>query len=414
MIAYVIYLMFMVSWFLHMPSRIPALGAMKMDFVLFFVLVLLKLVLPRAKPSGTEADTDIVRRHVVLFLVIIATTPLAMFPGSVLRFGIPNYIKAIVFLYFTVWFVDSSAKLRWFLAVFLGCQIFRIMEPLYLNATKGYWGSKASISGWEYINRLSGAPSDVINPNGLAYVILIVLAFMLAFYRVSMLSRIVALIVVPLSLYALVLTSSRSGFLALIFLAGVHFYKPAMRSYFLVAIVLGAVLVLPGYLGDQYKDRYSSIFSSDTRNAKTAEGRITGLIEDTKVGLKRPFFGFGLGTSLEANANFGQGPKPSHNIFVETFQEIGIVGLSFFLLFLKSIFVGIRRFNGDDQPQFNRCLKKGLTTFAAMTLFFGFASYGLSSYEWYLIGGLTIALGAIAEREKEVVVAERVEEVAIA
>ena len=44
--------------------------------------------------------------------------------------------------------------------------------------TNAYWGDAAHIGGGEFLNRLSGAPSDVINPNGLAFVIIIALPFM--------------------------------------------------------------------------------------------------------------------------------------------------------------------------------------------------------------------------------------------
>ena len=68
----------------------------------------------------------------------------------------------------------------------------------------------------------------------------------------------------------------------------------------------------------------------------TAEQRITGLIGDFKVSLRRPVFGHGLGTSREANANFRGEDLPSHNLYTEVAEELGYVGLMLLLALIWS------------------------------------------------------------------------------
>jgi O-antigen ligase len=87
------------------------------------------------------------------------------------------------------------------------------------------------------------------------------------------------------------------------------------------------------------QDRYLSIIGRGEKNAASAEGRVTGVEDNFAVALRRPIFGYGLGTSREANANFGDNAfgdndKPAHNLYAEVAEELGFVGLFIFLLFL--------------------------------------------------------------------------------
>ena len=114
----------------------------------------------------------------ILLVYAVVTIPLVEWPGSAIRNGIPELIKAVVFYYFTVAFVRTEADLQKLVFVFVACQLLRVLEPLYLNLTEDYWGSFASMDNWEYLDRLSGAPNDVVNPNGLAFIICTVLPFL--------------------------------------------------------------------------------------------------------------------------------------------------------------------------------------------------------------------------------------------
>jgi len=118
------------------------------------------------------------------------------------------------------------------------------------------------------------------------------------------------------------------------------------------------------------------------------------------VAFRRPLFGHGLGTSLEANANFAGNDQPAHDLYVEVAQELGFVGLAIFIRFLKSIFTGFaeckRTYVGKDTGAFLRRLVDTLQIFLIMNFLFSFASYGLSSYEWYLLGGFSVAMQKLA------------------
>jgi O-antigen ligase len=323
------------------------------------------------------------------------TIPLVEWPGSVIRFGIEALVKAVVFYYFTVAFVDSEARLKKFIAVFVGCQLFRVIEPLYLHVTEGYWGSIASMANWEYLNRLSGAPSDIVNPNGLAFIICTVLPFLWFAAGLSWIYRMIFLIFAPLCVYALMLTGSRTGLVGLIIVTLGILAKAKRRFELAIGCALIAVLAFP-FLSDDMQDRYLSLVGLGAKNEATFEGRITGVITNFEVALRRPVFGHGLGTSLEANANFGGIDKPAHNLYAEAAIELGFIGMVIFIFLIVSIFEGFRhcrRAYINQQPgTFLWRVVDAMQVWLLLNIAFSFASYGVTSYEWYLLGGLAVVL----------------------
>jgi O-antigen ligase len=168
-------------------------------------------------------------------------------------------------------------------------------------------------------------------------------------------------------------------------------------------IVIGAVVTVTLLSGD-LSDRYLSIFSAKTKNARTAQGRLDGVYADLQVAMRRPFFGHGLGTSLEANANFGGEAQPSHNLYTQVAQELGFIGLAIFLVFLVTVSRNVnntlRLLNGmADRSNVDVRLSRALQVWFGMNVLFSFASYGLSSYEWYFMAGLSEVLRELAQRQ---------------
>jgi O-antigen ligase len=392
-----LYLVFVASWFLHLGARVPALGAIRIDLILVVVLTILALA-DRSKEERTPATgTDKMLRALVLYILV--ATPFVEWPGSVLRFGIPEFIKAVVFYYFTVAFVRSESDLKALIAVFLACQLFRVLEPLYLHVAQGYWGSSASMSNSEFLSRLSGSPHDLVNPNGLAAIICTVLLFLYYLAGLSRLNTLIFLAVTPACLYALALTGSRSGFLALIVILVAIVLKS--RHRFLVGAA-SVFILAAGFslLSPDQQDRYLSVFGMGQKNLETADQRFDSLESDFQVALRRPIVGHGLGTSREVNANFAGRDQVSHNLYLEVFQELGLLGLAIFMLFLWSIRAACaelrRTYARTDAARFQLRLADALHVWLWMNLLFSLASYGLSDYEWYLLAGLAVALRRLA------------------
>lgn len=392
-----IYLLFIVSWFLHFGARLPFLGAIRFDLLL--VCILSTLALSKIKDSSSPTtQTDKLLKILIAYSIV--TIPFVEWPGSVIKSGIPNFIKAIVFYYFTTIFIKTESDLTKIVRVFLACQIFRILEPLYLHVTVGYWGNTASMANWEYLNRLSGAPSDIVNANGLAFIICTVLPFLYFLGGASWKYRIASIPLILASIYALVLTGSRSGIIGVAVIALGVLIKLKHRFFAGMVLVFTAVIGF-SVLSPDTQDRYLSIFGKGEKNAATSSERWEGMEQQIRVALRRPIFGHGLGTSAEANAHFVmEGPyagmeMPAHNLYVEIAEELGLPGVIIFVLLIKSIienFIKSQRLIWQRQTTTFLKLITAMQVWLAMNIIFSFASYGLSSYEWYLFAGFSVVL----------------------
>ncbi len=405
-IGFGLYLLFICSWFLHLTARVPALGALRMDMLLVVALMACSFGVTDDRPKG---DTRISRILWGLVAYALLSIPFVEWPGSVFWFGFPAFFRAFVFFYLTRAFVGTRERLKIAVGVFVGCQVFRILEPLYLHVTEGYWGSFASMAGWEAMDRLSGAPFDVINPNGLAFVVLMTLPLLHYLSAGHVASRIVYLALLPALIYTLLLTGSRSGLVGLAAIALLVCWKSRHKVALAGALAIGVVVTVP-LLSPDMKDRYVSIWDSDAKNAGTAEGRMVGVERDFRVAMRRPLFGHGLGTSREANANFGGVDKPSHNLYTEVAQELGGIGLAIFLYFIWSLGSRLRAVVRQvratlDAQVYEAKLATALQVWVGMNVLFSFAAYGLSEYEWYFAAGLTAALDRICADATAAVVA---------
>lgn len=389
--TFFLFIIYQLVFFLNMPSRISGLGIIRPTVLLFLVISFL-LVLQREK-IAYKFNQPIFKAFTAFVLMLIITLPFVKFPGSVLRENISIFIKAVVFLYFSALILDTEKRLKLSLLVFVGCQVFRVLEPLYLNVTSGYWGSSTYLGGAEFANRLSGAPADIINPNELGFVIVTVIPFLHYFLMPrGFMVKAMYFALLALLLYALILTMSRGAFLALIVVAWFVF-KESKRKVFLVVFGIIAVMAAMAVMNDNQRERYLSLFSSETKQSSSAEGRVTGIINEFKLGLSRPVFGFGLGTTAEAKFNTWGHSKASHNMYGEILIETGLVGLFFFLRFILSIKKELK-LNlelASASNEFYKTLFKVLNIVFWMFAVYSINYWGLSQYYWYNLSGLVIA-----------------------
>jgi hypothetical protein len=404
-VAFYFFCAFIISYFGRLTRRVPLLGALHFDLVLA-ALAVLAIVLAGRKstPHHTAQSMDpVAKRLWILLGYIVVTIPFVEWPGSVLH-NLENYLKSVCFFFLVVATVDTTRKLGILLAVYTATQVWRVMEPLYMHVKSGYWGDITSLGNWEYMDRLSGSPYDIINPNGLGFVVIMTLPMLHFLVRPdTMIRRVIWASIALAMCYALVLSASRSGFLALVFLCLFAIWRSKHRVAWLAVAVAGAVLAV-SLMTPLQRERYLSIFSPTAPGAATAAHRIEGVKGDFKVSLRRPLFGHGIGTSQEANAHFRDAYMPSHDLYTETAEELGYVGLvlvlSLIWSFLRACWTAQQvvsaRPTTDERLRFLHGVASSLVVVVAVDLFFSFAAYGLNEPYWYFIGGLSVVTARLA------------------
>lgn len=384
------------------------LGVVRFELLLG-ILLFLSLILTTEEDKWRSA-TEPARRIYIFFLYVLLSLPVVTWPGSVLRFHLEEWLKVIFFFVCVVAAVRTVSQLKWFITVFLGCQVVRILEPLYLHITTGYWGDRAystvggTLSG---LNRLGGAPHDIVNSNQLAWVVVNTVPF---FYYLlwggGKLGKMMFLLAMPPFIYCMLLTGSRSGLLSLSFavLAMVWLSRHRVRN---LVIVMVMILPLAGYvmshLSTDLQTRYLSLIDDSVPGADTAHKRVGAVINGIRSISNNPLFGNGLGTSKETNVNvLGGKAGITHNLYLEVFQEMGLIGFVLFMLYIVSIISCLKKARKllEDQGLERTWLYRTATaTFAwvAMDLFYSLSCFGLRSWEWYFFGAVSTLCLVFAE-----------------
>lgn len=405
-LTFYLYSLYIISFFLHLPARFPGMNFMRPDMLLA-ISIFLMLAVEQDKFEGRLTSSS--NKIMWIMLVYIALSlPFVEWPGSVLKDNLVVFIKAIIFFYFTVLIVDTNTRLKQFIFIFVLCQTFRVLEPLYLNVTSGYWGSNTHLGGGEFTDRLSGAPVDIINPNGLAFVI--AMAFTFLHYLLGTLTwkyKLAYLSILPAFLYALLLTLSRSGFIAMAVICWNIFIHSRHKFVFLMVSLI-AVVTLWSNMSPVQKERYLSLSGDeDVRGAETVQSRLSGWTKSIPVIAGNPVFGHGIGTSKEAMYNEIQAGHVSHILYMEIWIEIGFIGFIIYMAFIKSIYDTLKRavarirdiqsfvmeddqYNVGIDVNYYGNLVTALNACFWMYLVFSLAQYGVSEYHWYLLAGLVV------------------------
>lgn len=400
--TFFLFMYFLVDFFLRFSVRVPGYAALRPTLLLVLLITML-LIFQKEKFKGWTKD-PVVQAMLVFVGYLVLSLPVVEWPGSVIRNNLADFVKAIVFLFFTALIIDSEKRLKIFLTVFVGCQLVRVFEPLFLNITEGYWGSKTHLGGGEFSQRLSGAPADVINPNELGFVIATAIPFLhYLVWSGRFKAKLFYLAAMPALLYALILTQSRGAFLALLVVAWMIF-KESNRKMMLIVVAVAIAFAGWSVMSPDQKDRYLSLVGmSESGNAATAEGRISGMMNEFALGFSRPFVGHGLGTTPEAKVNVADSrAKAAHNFYAELLIETGILGFVFFMRFLVRIYGKFRSNNkllGSEafSPNllFYSNLNKALIAVFWMYVVYSTNYWGLSQYYWYLFAGMMIVFSKL-------------------
>lgn len=90
-------LLFICSYFLRFTARLPGLGAVRFDMLLYLILAILALSQSRGQVMGESYRVP--KSLGSFFWCIILSVPLAMWPGSAVKDGLPNFLKSVLFFY---------------------------------------------------------------------------------------------------------------------------------------------------------------------------------------------------------------------------------------------------------------------------------------------------------------------------
>jgi hypothetical protein len=318
---FALYILYIVSYFIHLPARIPVLGKARFDMLLAGILLLLLWGNQLRDAAGNKLEPQ--RRLEALCIYVVLSLPLVTWPGSALSEGFVPWIKALLFFFFTVKAIQTEKQFKIAIWVFITCQVFRVLEPTYLHVTTGYWGSAAysTVGGLSVLDRLAGAPHDVVNPTQLSWVAVNVIPFLFYLGWLSgKIGKILVACIAPPFFYGFILTGARGGIIcfAVVILGIVWFSENRARNAAIAGtLVVIVIAVFFGRMSSDLQTRYLSIVDSDVAGADTAKGRLDAIKRYLGTLTHKPLQGNGLGTSREVNWNYtGVSNQITHNLFL--------------------------------------------------------------------------------------------------
>jgi hypothetical protein len=235
-----------------------------------------------------------------------------------------------------------------------------------------------------YLEAYDGFNSGTLGPNkivlGMTSFLVFVLSIGVYLEKSIHINRIVMMVSIALNLYIVMLSGSRTTYLALLIFLVYFAISSTLKFSYVVILVLGLFFLIININSDLYK-KVNEVVSYRVTNkiknkAAVEEGKVIELYTDLGSGrgqLSRGNFNyllenpqiipFGMGFVNR----FSNAPGLSaHNMYIQVVRELGLVGFVLYFGWLLSyLFINFRQFEG-----FSLALK-GLIFSMLVTLFFG-------------------------------------------
>jgi probable O-glycosylation ligase (exosortase A-associated) len=247
-----------------------------------------------------------------------------------------EYVKVIFIALITTTLLDTRNKLRWF------CWTIAL--------SLGFYGIKTGIFGVLTGGqaRVMQGPGGMLEDNNdfaLALVMSIPLMFYLGFSEGSARVRSFTYAGVALTMFTVVLTHSRGGFLSMAGVVGMMVWRSKRRMQ---GVAVAALVGLVGLavVPQSFRDRLSTL--EDPTKEASAASRIEAWGIALQVIAQRPWFGVGMRNfelayaQMDISKQIGaeKGPRTIvvHNSYLQVWAEQGSIAFALYLLLLLSTF----------------------------------------------------------------------------
>jgi len=277
------------------------------------------------------------------------------------RFRKPNFFHALALLFFLwnfvsiLWSMDTESTLQRiktysqiFLLMLIYWEVFQKHENLMAGLQAYVYGSYVLIGSTIY-NYVSGNVAVAyegrysatgVNANELALILILGLPiamqlfFMAGLSKKKMVLKIINLAYVPLSIFSIILSGSRTSLIAvipfgfyLVVTQQIKFNKKILLFAIFLISSLAFLPFIPAAIIDRLGTTGSSIGEGDMG------GRVELWRESVAVLAQHPLLGIGSGAII---SNIG---SAAHNTFVSIAAETGFIGFILFLLILGLVVV---------------------------------------------------------------------------
>jgi len=288
--------------------------------------------------------------------------------------------------------------------------VFVILMGWFAGSSIYEYNHGAYYYAGEHLARAEGLTSAGGNPNelGLTLVSALPLAALLALSG-TIRDRIVGLAVAGMSIWAVIITGSRSSFLTMGVLLIAFIFSKRKRLLFL-PIAAGLLALVWMVTPAEYKQRYISVETRDQDasylNRKLAWQAGWAMWKDY------PLTGVGAGNFPDADgAKYWPNPDPTrriwlnaHSLYLQLLAELGLFGVLAFGYFVFQLYrlnhnISERLVRLDNTPKWLKFFPTACSLCLFVLLFDGYSSHDLYRSTWYMLAAMSACVGVMISEQ---------------
>jgi putative inorganic carbon (hco3(-)) transporter len=396
---------YIVTWFLQLGSRMPALGAIRFEALLAVALLGLAMVTRRQKMSSSGLAGFVV----AFFLALVVEIPFSYNVEYSWLVFVDRVVKFAFLAFFIVVFVRSPLALKLFLFALILAWL-KIGQEEWIGRVTGslVWQNQG-------VMRLNGTTGMFSHPTSLSGLGLGMIPFIYYLFPIAnKWGKGVLLLLLLFSLNIILYTGARTGYVGLILFAVYIFWRSQHKLKFTVAAVLICAVAIPN-IPDQYIARFQSITGQEAEGHSKLK-RLE-ILQDAAVIFAEHPFGVGVSAFMTVREQrFGRF-QDTHNLYMEILTNLGIQGFIVWVALIVAIFRRTARLTREftaqltamrdrakehstDRTMIRHCadlklmlaMVNAVTAYLVIRLIVGF--FGMDLYEiyWWLVLGLVVAL----------------------
>ena len=394
-VAHAAFLTFTFVLLLAPQNLFPFLGRLRLAFLAGTIAIVAHVTNRWAEGQPVARPGREMRLAAGLLIWTLVTLPFSQWTGGSLALFLDLYVKALAIFWLIGNLVDTLPRLEgmaWTLTL--------LTVALALVGISNY---VSGVFGPAQDRRILGYDAGLTrNPNDLALMLNLIIPISVALLLSSTtaLARCVLAAAVGLQAIAVILTFSRAGFLTLAttsFLYGIRLVFRPSRGIVFLALAL-AVLALP-FVPASYTERLLTLRSIDADPTGSSQARWGGTVAAIEHAAEHPIVGAGLGMNiLVLNETVGATWRVVHNTYLEYAVDLGLPGLTLFLLLLYRCWQSARETRRLARPEIAQLaegIEISLMGFAIAAFFCPVAYH----FYFFYIAGLAVAARTVFARE---------------
>ncbi len=379
-------------WYLQIGYRIPALGAIRIEFFWALVLTAIAFLSPNKPNYFRNPLSGIV---VLFFLSMAIQVPFSYVPDHSWNVFFNRVIKFAFMAFFIVSFVRSPKGLILFIGSFLLACLKMGQEGMIGRLTGNMiWQNQG-------VMRLHGSTPMYMHPNSFTGMALGSIPFVLyLFPLVPKWLKVVLAIQFVFACNIILYTGSRTGYVAffIMLLFGFLRSKKKKRIFIVVAII---ILFGTQYIDSQYVERFNTIFTGQEIAGGSMGARKQILLDAVEIFLENPF-GVGVSAFPALRMDKYGRYQDTHNLYLEVATNLGIQGFAIFIVLIVKMLYLLREISTSSENDL--IVAVAYSTYLFLIVRLGLGLFGMDLYEiyWWFSLGIVISLSNMISSKSKI------------